>query len=165
MLLYSFISRVLTCVYELFFPQSTMPSALLGPQAAIPHSHLSPPLCHPLVESVSRDVDGYFLQHWKFENEKARKKFLAAGFPRVTCLYFPKAQDDRIHFACKLLTVLFLIDGECEIIGVSHEKLKEDRFLGIHILRRGFGVQREVDSNCERRGPPQSFDSGRIHHV
>ena len=64
------------------------------------------------MEEVSREVDGYFLQHWNFKDEKARKKFLAAGFSRVTCLYFPEALDDRIHFACRLLTVLFLIDGE-----------------------------------------------------
>lgn len=71
------------------------------------------PLCHPLVESVSQEVNRYFLKHWNFETEKARKKFIAAGFSRVTCLYFPTALDDRIHFACRLLTVLFLIDGEC----------------------------------------------------
>lgn len=67
---------------------------------------------HPLVEQVSKDVDAYFLGNWPFPNAKARKKFVAAGFSRVTCLYFPKALDDRIHFACQLLTLLFLIDGE-----------------------------------------------------
>lgn len=70
------------------------------------------PICHPLVDEVTQTVDGYFLEHWPFKNEKARKKFVAAGFSRVTCLYFPKALNDRIHFACRLLTVLFLIDGE-----------------------------------------------------
>lgn len=70
------------------------------------------PICHPLVDAVSKEVNEYFLEHWPFPTEKARKKFVAAGFPRVTCLYFPKALDDRIHFACRLLTVLFLIDGE-----------------------------------------------------
>jgi hypothetical protein len=69
------------------------------------------PKCHPRVDEVSKEVDGYFLREWKFENAKARKKFLGAGFSRVTCLYFPMAKDDRIHFACRLLTVLFLIDG------------------------------------------------------
>lgn len=68
--------------------------------------------CHPLVDKVSKEVDGYFLEHWPFEDEKARKKFVAAGFSRVTCLYFPKSIDDRMHFACRLLTVLFLIDGK-----------------------------------------------------
>src|SRR5437667_8973380 len=76
-----------------------------------PDSHIKP-LCHPRVEEVTKEVDGYFLEHWPFRNEKARKKFVAAGFSRVTCLYFPKALDDRIHFACRLLTVLFLIDGK-----------------------------------------------------
>ena len=76
----------------------------------IPPSSWSPKN-HPRAEEVSREVDGYFLKHWKFPDDQARKKFLKAGFSRVTCLYFPLAKDDRIHFACRLLTVLFLIDG------------------------------------------------------
>lgn len=68
-------------------------------------------LCHPRVDEVSREVDGYFLKHWKFPNAKAEMTFLKAGFSRVTSLYFPMAKPDRIHFACRLLTVLFLIDG------------------------------------------------------
>ncbi|RHZ50905.1 carbonyl reductase (NADPH-dependent) ari1 [Aspergillus thermomutatus] len=79
-----------------------------------PPPTLLQPLCHPRVDEVTKEVDGYFLEHWKFPNEKARKKFVAAGFSRVTCLYFPKALDDRIHFACRLLTVLFLIDDLLE---------------------------------------------------
>lgn len=70
------------------------------------------PLCHPRVDEVSLEVDRYFLHHWKFPSKKAAKAFIDAAFSRVTCLYFPLAQDDRIHFACRLLTVLFLIDGK-----------------------------------------------------
>lgn len=70
------------------------------------------PICHPRVEDAVREVDGYYLQHWGFSNEAARKKFVAAGFSRVTCLYFPKALDSRIDYACSLLTILFLIDGK-----------------------------------------------------
>lgn len=66
---------------------------------------------HPLHKQVISEVEGYFLQHWPFPNDQSRKKFRSAGFSRVTCLYFPKALDDRIHFACRLLTLLFLIDG------------------------------------------------------
>jgi aristolochene synthase len=66
---------------------------------------------HPLVDSISAEVNGWFLQHWPFPDEKARKKFVAAGFSRVTCLYFPLARNDRIAYACQLLTILFLIDG------------------------------------------------------
>lgn len=68
-------------------------------------------LCHPRADEVIEEVDSYFLQHWNFPNEKAKKTFIDAGFSRVTSLYFPKALDNRIHFACRLLTVLFLIDG------------------------------------------------------
>jgi hypothetical protein len=69
------------------------------------------PLCHPRAEEVSREVNTYFISHWKFPNAKAERTFINAGFSKVTCLYFPMAKDDRIHFACRLLTVLFLIDG------------------------------------------------------
>lgn len=69
------------------------------------------PACHPLVEKVTHDVDAWFLENWHFENEKAAQKFVAAGFSRVTCLYYPLAKDDRINFACRLLAILFLIDG------------------------------------------------------
>jgi aristolochene synthase len=70
------------------------------------------PLQHPHVEKVSQEVDQYFLENWNFPNEKARKTFLAADFSGVTCLYFPLAKDDRIHLACRLLTILFLVDGK-----------------------------------------------------
>ena len=68
-------------------------------------------LRHPRAEEVAREVDAYFLKHWKFPNESGRAAFLKAGFSTVTCLYFPLAKDDRIHIACRLLTVLFLVDG------------------------------------------------------
>ena len=68
-------------------------------------------LRHPRSNEVSREVNAYFIQHWPFSDSKAERKFVNAGFPNVTCLYFPLAKDDRIHFACRLLTILFLIDG------------------------------------------------------
>ncbi|KAB8209383.1 Aristolochene synthase in complex with 12,13 Difluorofarnesyl diphosphate [Aspergillus parasiticus] len=72
------------------------------------------PKCHPLETAVSEEVNGFFLAHWPFKSDRERKKFVAAGFSRVTCLYFPMAKDDRIHFACRLLTLLFLIDDLLE---------------------------------------------------
>ena len=80
--------------------------------------------CHRLVDQVSKEVDDWFLGNWKFEDERSRRKFLAAGFSRVTCLYFPMALDDRIHFACELLTILFLIDGRST---VQHEDQRSDQ--------------------------------------
>lgn len=79
--------------------------------AYTPPQSLFVPKCHPRERAVTEQVDGYFLTHWPFKTEKDRRKFVAAGFSRVTCLYFPMAKDDRIHFACRLLTLLFLIDG------------------------------------------------------
>jgi hypothetical protein len=69
------------------------------------------PRCHPLEPDVADQVDSFFIQHWTFPNIQAIKKFRNARFSQVTCYYFPEALDDRIHFACRLLTLLFLIDG------------------------------------------------------
>ncbi len=69
------------------------------------------PRCHPLEPQVTEEINGYFIEHWPFANEKAIRKFRDAGFSRVTCCYYPEALDDRIGFACRLLTLLFLIDG------------------------------------------------------
>ena len=69
-------------------------------------------MCHSRVDEVTKEVDGYFLEHWPFLNKKAEQVFQSTAISRVTCLYFPMARDDSIHFACRLLTVLLLIDGE-----------------------------------------------------
>ena len=105
-------AEVLTMIAPVTELSSTKGEPLIKESTSIeiPPSNLIP-LCHPLVEEVTKEVDGYFLEHWPFPNERSRKKFVNAGFSRVTCLYFPKSLDDRIHFACRLLTVLFLIDG------------------------------------------------------
>lgn len=96
-----------------------MPSKIPRPENEssldVAHNHIPStwvPLQHPGVEKVSQEVDQFFLENWNFAGEKARKTFLAADFSGVTCLYFPLAKDDRIHLACRLLTILFLIDGK-----------------------------------------------------
>lgn len=70
------------------------------------------------MDAMATEVNNYYLEHWEFQNEKARKKFLIAEFPRVTCLYFPEARDDRILLACQLLAILFLIDGSFKENGI-----------------------------------------------
>ncbi|KAK6072773.1 aristolochene synthase [Seiridium cupressi] len=70
--------------------------------------------CHPAVLQVSREVEEYFLLNWPFQNSSARQRFLDAGFSRVTCLYFPLSKNNRIGSACRLLTLLFLIDDVLE---------------------------------------------------
>ncbi|KAH8807827.1 Aristolochene synthase in complex with 12,13 Difluorofarnesyl diphosphate [Xylogone sp. PMI_703] len=80
----------------------------------IPYPSRFTPKCHPHVEEITAEVNGYFLEHWPFPNSKAREKFVVAGFSTVTCFYFPMAKNDRIHFACRLLTLLFLIDDILE---------------------------------------------------
>ncbi|KAI0893383.1 Aristolochene synthase in complex with 12,13-Difluorofarnesyl diphosphate [Annulohypoxylon nitens] len=84
---------------------------------------------HPLHEKIIAEVDGYFLQYWPFPDAKARKKFVAAGFSRVTCLYFPKALDDRIHYACRLLTLLFLIDDILEHMSLEDGRAYNDKLM------------------------------------
>jgi hypothetical protein len=78
------------------------------------------PECHPLEPQITEEVDGYFIKHWPFPNQRAIQKFRDAGFSRVTCCYYPKARNDRISFGCRLLTVLFLIDG---IVSTSFMKI------------------------------------------
>ena len=95
-------------------PQPTRSSLAPASTTWTPPASRWIPKCHPRVEEVAREVDDYFLRHWTFPTVKSRKAFLSAGFSRVTCLYFPLAKDDRIHFACRLLTVLFLIDDVLE---------------------------------------------------
>ncbi|KAM7188691.1 Isoprenoid synthase domain containing protein [Rhypophila sp. PSN 637] len=84
---------------------------------------------HPRAEEVAREVDNYFLQNWNFADGRARKTFLKAGFSHVTCLYFPLAKDDRIHFACRLLTVLFLIDDILEDMSFADGEALNNRLM------------------------------------
>lgn len=91
-------------------PSPPVPIGYNGQEA--PPSSRFTAKCHPLEKKITEEVDAYFLENWPFENDKARRKFVAAGFSQVTCLYFPMAKNDRIHFACRLLTLLFLIDGK-----------------------------------------------------
>lgn len=108
------------------------------------------PLIHPCVEEVSQEVDGYFLEHWPFPDAASRKTFLKAGFSRVTCLYFPLSKDDRIHFACRLLTVLFLIDGEFRALRLPPSSLLTlDRCSGGNVIRRRRSLQQQADSDLE----------------
>ncbi|RYP68018.1 hypothetical protein DL771_006941 [Monosporascus sp. 5C6A] len=69
---------------------------------------------HPRESEVTEEINRYFLEHWPFPNEKARKKFVDSEFPRATCITFPRALDDRIQFVCRLLTLLFLVDDLLE---------------------------------------------------
>ncbi|KAI8627396.1 Aristolochene synthase in complex with 12,13 Difluorofarnesyl diphosphate [Xylariaceae sp. FL1651] len=87
----------------------------------IPASGLSA-VCHPLVEKTIREVNGFYLQHWDFQDPKVRKRFEGEGYVRVTCFYLCKARDDRIALACRLVTLLFLIDDILE-----HFSLEEGR--------------------------------------
>lgn len=90
---------------------ASQPLAAPGSASYTPPSSIFKPICHPRVEDAIREVDGHYLKNWSFPDAKARKRFVNAGFSRVTSLYFPKALDSRINYACSLLTILFLIDG------------------------------------------------------
>lgn len=99
-------------------PESILKTAVSGPLSNLDKSQAAPiswtPRCHSRAEEFTDEVNRYFLGHWNFSSEHARNRFLAAGFPRVTCLYFPLALDEHIHLASRLLTVLALIDGTWE---------------------------------------------------
>jgi hypothetical protein len=67
--------------------------------------------CHRLVDEASKEVNDCFLERWAFPDARSRKRFVAASFPNVTCMYFPLSRDDKIEYGCRLITLLFLIDG------------------------------------------------------
>ena len=120
------------------FPQLTRPqlqqttkSSTLAAAARKPPASEWTPACHPRVDAIVSQVDGYFLDHWDFPDEKAKKTFIKAGFSRVTCLYFPLALDDRIHFACRLLSVLFLIDDVLEGLSFAEGEAYNARLIPI----------------------------------
>ncbi|KAF2228967.1 Aristolochene synthase in complex with 12,13 Difluorofarnesyl diphosphate [Viridothelium virens] len=96
----------------------------------IPSSHFQP-LCHPLEKQMTEEVNNYFLKHWPFPDEKSREKFINAGFSRVTCWYFPISLNDRIHFACRLLTVLFLIDDLLEHMSLADGEAYNNKLMPI----------------------------------
>lgn len=76
------------------------------------------PVCHPRAEEVIREVDAYFLENWPFPNDKARTKFKGADFTRNMCYNYPEALDGRIGVACRLITLLFLIDGKSPVFAI-----------------------------------------------
>ncbi|OTB14756.1 hypothetical protein K445DRAFT_12539 [Daldinia sp. EC12] len=88
-------------------------------------------LCHPRFEVVERETNEYFIANWPFPDVNSRDKFLKAGFSRCTCVYFPKAKDDRIHFACRLLTLLFLIDDVLEDMSFEEGTAYNGRLMSI----------------------------------
>lgn len=92
------------------------------------------PKCHPRFNEVSREVDGYFWQHWDIKDDKARREFLDAGYSRMACLCFPESLDDRIHFACRMMAAFLLIDGE-------HPKCLALTFLKAGRSSRGYVVR------------------------
>lgn len=128
------------------------------------------PMIHPNADEIIAEVDAYFLEHWNFPNEKARKTFVNAGFSRVTSLYFPLSQDDRLHYACRLLTVLFLIDDLLEDMSFDDgEKYNEN----LITLSRGDALP---DRECPLMipSPPVGhviltafgrIHSGGVHHL
>ncbi|KAH8432077.1 uncharacterized protein LDX57_009723 [Aspergillus melleus] len=96
-----------------------------------PPASLFTPDIHLNVNAVSAEVDAYFLQRWPFRNQAERAKFRAAGFSRVTCLYFPGALHGRISFACRLLTLLFLIDDLLEETSLEEGSAYNERLIAI----------------------------------
>ncbi|KAK6984773.1 Aristolochene synthase in complex with 12,13 Difluorofarnesyl diphosphate [Favolaschia claudopus] len=68
------------------------------------------PKVHPMRKDISLDVNAYFLGHWPFPNEKARRKFIDSDFCYGLCATWPESVDDRMNHACRLFTLLFLVD-------------------------------------------------------
>ncbi|KAL8692057.1 MAG: hypothetical protein Q9218_002843 [Villophora microphyllina] len=94
------------------------------------------PMCHPRVSEVTEEVDGYFLEHWPFPDKKAEQGFRRAAFSRVTCLYFPLARDDSIHFAY-LLEDMSFADGKAyneKLIPIARGDVLPDRSIAAEYI-------------------------------
>ena len=99
--------------------------------------------CHRHVQEVREEVDGYFLEHWRFFKEEHTKdssvlayqeEMLKAAFKKTDlsgfmCLSFPSVRDDRIRYACMLVTYFFLIDGITSPLGCTHRPTHEGLFI------------------------------------
>lgn len=71
-----------------------------------------PPMIHPLVHDVKKQVDDYVSQNWDFSNEDAKKEFVDRNISSVASYYLPSGLDDRIFLVSRLLATLYLIAGE-----------------------------------------------------
>ncbi|KAI1499290.1 Aristolochene synthase [Biscogniauxia marginata] len=92
------------------------------------------PLCHPLYPKIAKETDEYFLKYWKFPDEKSRRKFLAADYSRFACLNYPLSLDDRIGFACRIITLLFLTDDEIDYMPLADAEAYNEKLI---LIARG----------------------------
>ncbi|KAI0966357.1 Aristolochene synthase, partial [Xylaria arbuscula] len=86
-------------------------------------------LCHASYSKIAPEINEYFLKHWNFRNDKSRKKFIAADYPRFVCLSYPLSSDDRIGFACRIITILFLIDDEIDHMPIEVAEEYNERLI------------------------------------
>ena len=68
--------------------------------------------CYPDGKQVSRDCNKYFLDHWPFASDKARRVFAEQDLPRWHCCQYPVALPDRQLVGAKFMVLMFLIDGQ-----------------------------------------------------
>ncbi|KAI1177517.1 Aristolochene synthase in complex with 12,13 Difluorofarnesyl diphosphate [Nemania sp. FL0916] len=97
---------------------------------------------HPLTDQVADAVNQFFLDTWPFPDEKARKKFLGADFPRFVCYYFPCSLDDRLRLVCEIVTHLFLVDDVIENMSLKDGRAFNDKLIA---LSRGEQGLRKCD--------------------
>jgi aristolochene synthase len=100
---------------------------------------------HPLTDKVADSVNQFFLDNWSFSSEKERNKFLGADFSRFCAYYFPNSIDDRLHFACEIVTHLFMVDDILETKSLKDGLAFNDRLISI---ARG-------DTQPDRNSPPE----------
>ncbi|KAF4332039.1 Aristolochene synthase [Fusarium beomiforme] len=73
-----------------------------------------------------------------FPNPKAERVLFNAGLSRATCLYFPLAKEDRVHFACRLLTDMSFDDGAAyneKLIPIARDGVQPDRNVPAEFIR------------------------------
>jgi hypothetical protein len=76
-------------------------------------------LSHPLRSSTTSQTINSFLTYWPFLSTSSRNRFVLADIPGLACELFPFGQDDRIHLAAGLFSLLFLLDEESRELSVD----------------------------------------------
>lgn len=69
---------------------------------------------HPKADEICQRVEQYFLDNFQFHDEIAKNTFLAQQLPQLACLYCALGTAGRVEYACKLIVILFLANGELD---------------------------------------------------
>lgn len=102
------------------WPDVSSPNGKSDPRL---HADVRPTLLeartHHRTDEIVKSVNDFFLEHWPFKTAKHRQRFTEEGHPWYVCALFPLSLDERLLWACRLLTLGFLIDDLLDRMSVE----------------------------------------------